>query len=113
MNSPHWFLTCQSLCQAACVGLRRLLPLLLLLSFAAHADPKVLRVGVALGDPFVIAHDNTFSGVAIDIWKKLADDQHLAFQLIPMGEHIDDAVNQLAKGQIDVLIGRLCQRMIA
>lgn len=89
--------------------LSRILLLVSLLFFSlspiAFAQQETLKVGVALGDPFVILNNNNFSGIAIDIWKLLAEEQKLKYQFISMGEHIDSAVAALAAGEIDVLIG--------
>lgn len=71
----------------------------------AFAEEKILKVGVALGEPFVISQNNEFTGIAVDTWKLIADEQNLKYQLISAGEHIDDAVSKLAEGQFDVLIG--------
>ena len=77
----------------------------LLFPFTAQSQEKTLKVGVALGDPFVIPMNNEFSGIAIDIWKLIADEEKIKFIFVPMGEHIDDAIAKLAAGQIDILIG--------
>jgi len=69
------------------------------------SENKILKVGVALGDPFVILQNNEYSGIAIDIWKLLAEDLKLQYQLVSMGEHIDDAIKNLQEGKIDLLIG--------
>lgn len=82
-----------------------ILSLCLLLSFEAASQEKVLKIGVSLGDPFVISHNNEFQGIAVDIWKLMAEELNLAYEFVPMGEHIDDAVSQLAMGKIDMLIG--------
>lgn len=74
-------------------------------SFKVFAQEKTLKVGVALGDPFVIALNNEYSGIAIDIWKQFAEENNLKYQFIPMGELIDDSVKNLAEGKIDLLIG--------
>ena len=82
---------------------------ILLFSFlfplTARPHEKILRVGVAPGEPFVIVKDNKYSGISVDLWKYLAHNLNIKYQFIPMSEHIDDDVMQLAKGQVDVLIG--------
>lgn len=83
-----------------------ILALFFFASLAAQAQDKTLKVGVSFGDPFVIATSNKeYSGIAIDIWKQLAEELHLNYQMVPLGEHIDEAVQMLASGQIDILIG--------
>lgn len=71
----------------------------------ASSEEKTLTVGVALGEPFVISRNNDFTGIAIDVWKLISEEQKLKYQFVSMGEHIDDAIAKLADGKIDVLIG--------
>ena len=77
----------------------------LLFPFLAYSQEKILNVGVSIGDPFVIYANNTYNGIAIDLWKLIAEEQNIKYKFIPMGEHIDDAIKKLAAGQIDILIG--------
>lgn len=87
--------------------MRRLfcLILLCLLPFPSLAVEKIYKVGVALGEPFVIARDGDYHGISVDIWKLLAIDQNLNYEFVEMGEHIDDSINALQVGNIDILIG--------
>lgn len=82
-----------------------LLTALFLLPFPAGAQEKVLRVGVALGEPFAQVNNSEYNGIAVDIWKQIADELNLKYQFVAMDEHIDEDVEKLAAGQIDVLIG--------
>lgn len=73
-------------------------------SISSNPTPT-LKVGVAIGDPFATTENNEFYGIAIDIWKLIAEEQNLKYQFVSVGEHIDNAVSSLAQGNIDVLIG--------
>lgn len=75
------------------------------LPLTAQAEEKILKVGVALGEPFAEVHDKEYYGIAVDIWKQLADEMKLKYQFVPMGEQIDEDIEKLAAGQVDVLIG--------
>lgn len=77
----------------------------LLLPLIATAQEKTLNVGVSLGAPFVIFKNNEYEGISIDIWKLISEELNLKYQFIPMGEHIDDAIEDLSAGKIDILIG--------
>lgn len=83
--------------------------LFLFLSFlfplTAWPQEKILRVGVAPGEPFVVVVANQYQGIAVDIWKILAKNLNIKYVFVPMGEHIDDDIKLLADGKIDVLIG--------
>lgn len=85
------------------------LHLLLLLSLVfplnTSAAEKVLRVGVVPGAPFAIVTNNEYRGLAVDIWKILAQNLNIKYQLIPMSTHTDDDVQQLAQGKVDILVG--------
>lgn len=79
--------------------------LLILFSMTSWSADRPLRVGVAPGEPFIIIKNNEYQGISIDVWKLIASNLNITYQLIPMSEHIDDNIRQLAKGEIDILIG--------
>ncbi len=70
-----------------------------------QAEEKILKVGVAFGEPFAMLQHNHYSGIAIDLWEQIAEELNLKFTYVPLGEHIDEAVEKLASGQINVLVG--------
>lgn len=82
-----------------------LLLLCLLLPLTAWPGEKILRVGVAPGEPFVIVNGNQYEGIAINIWKMIAQNLNIKYQFVPMSQHIDDDIKQLANNRIDMLIG--------
>lgn len=99
-------------------GIPLLLLLSLLFSFASQANEhaqssqpiekaKILRVGVPPGEPFVMMVNNEYQGIAVDIWKLIAKNLDLAYEFVPMSEHIDQDIHALANGEIDVLIGAI------
>lgn len=77
----------------------------LLLCSQASAQNRILKVGVALGEPFAAISHQDYYGIAVDIWKQLAEELNLPYQFVPMSEHIDDDIKILAAGRVDVLIG--------
>ena len=79
--------------------------LFLLIPLHSLAAEKVLRVGVVPGEPFAIITNNQYRGIAIDIWELLAQNLNIKYQFVPMSEHTDDDVRQLAQGKVDLLIG--------
>ncbi len=74
-------------------------------SFSSQAQDKILKVGVALGPPFAEISHQEYYGIAVDIWKQLAEELNLKYQFVALNEQIDDDIKQLAAGKIDVLIG--------
>jgi polar amino acid transport system substrate-binding protein len=65
----------------------------------------MLKIGVSLGEPFAMTTHGDYFGIAIDIWSQLADELNLKYTYVLMSEHIDEAIEKLAAGQIDVFIG--------
>ncbi len=86
-------------------SLRLLLLIFLLFPLAAWSQQQILRVGVAPGEPFVTVSGGQYGGIAVNIWKMLAQNLNLQYVFVPMSEHIDDDVKLLANGNVDVLIG--------
>jgi polar amino acid transport system substrate-binding protein len=65
---------------------------------------RVLRVGVAGSEPFVVRTGQQVDGLSADVWRMLASAAKLRFQfvLVPTVEH---GVDRVSKGDLDVLIG--------
>ena len=61
-----------------------------------------LLVGVVGSEPFVFKENN--KGIAIEIWKKIAEEKSWNFKYAPF-EKVDDALSQLNSGGIDIVVG--------
>ncbi len=63
-----------------------------------------LKVGISGSSPFVIKDGNTTSGISLDVWRRVAEDNNFSYKLVPQTspkagiEAVDD-------GSIDVLVG--------
>lgn len=68
----------------------------------AQAD-KPLLVGVRVAPPFVVRNaDGSLSGLSIDLWKRIADDLQLNYQLQEMS--LPELLHGLENKQIDVAV---------
>jgi polar amino acid transport system substrate-binding protein len=85
-----------------------LVPLLLLSTAALAAPPDVpeelrgrtLRVGTRHVPPFAIrGEDGTWSGVSIELWKRVAGDLGLKYELVPLG--LQEALDGIREGKLD------------
>jgi len=80
---------------------------LLTMTFAPRvlAQPsQKLRVGVVVGEPFVIANAERYSGYSIDYWEKIAADLGIAFEYVPVTNQ-DQIIAMLNDGSLDLVIG--------
>ncbi|MBM3266361.1 MAG: transporter substrate-binding domain-containing protein [Candidatus Sericytochromatia bacterium] len=72
---------------------------------AAFAAESPLRVAVAGSPPFVVATaDGARTGFAVDVWKALARDRGLAYDLVPYPT-VPEALAAVRRGAVDVAIG--------
>jgi polar amino acid transport system substrate-binding protein len=69
-----------------------------------QTNPKVLRVGVAGSEPFVIKREASLDGISVEIWRAVADEAgwHYHFQTY---ENVPIALNALSSGALDVVVG--------
>lgn len=84
-----------------------LLPLALL-TMAAPAQsqdsaPKPLKVGVYVSPPFVMESAGGFAGMAIDLWKIIADELGTKFEYTEYNTY-GDIIGAVADGQVDVAV---------
>lgn len=63
-----------------------------------------LRVGLAGSEPFVFRGEQINEGIAIEIWKKLADRQGWNYSLQPF-DTVDAALQSLQEGSLDAVVG--------
>ncbi|MDT0607683.1 transporter substrate-binding domain-containing protein [Croceitalea rosinachiae] len=87
----------------------RLLPLvLILLSFQQHfsqVSADTLRVGFTKAPPFIIQEDGLLEGINIWLWKQVADDLNLNYELVQLD--FADMLDSLKQGKLDVSINPL------
>lgn len=70
------------------------------------AASQSLRVGIFVDPPFVMADDNSYSGMAVDLWEMLANQLDLEFQYTSY-PNFRDLVAAAASNQIDVAVTNL------
>ena len=63
---------------------------------------KVLKIGVAGSAPFVF--QNKQEGIAIEIWKKIAEKKSWDYKFVPFTK-VEDALSSLIKGELDSVVG--------
>ena len=68
-----------------------------------------MKVGVYTGTsnaaPFVIKEGKKYSGIAIDIWERVAKDLDIDFYYIKAEDDLELAIDDLRDGLYDILIG--------
>lgn len=83
------------------------------LSFAAKAitppeKPDIIKVGVIDGPPIsYLGRDRAWHGIVVDLWQEIATDNNWQYEFIPMGENVENAIDEVADKKLDVLIGPL------
>lgn len=83
---------------------RYLFAILLCLSVSAHAEP--VRVGITEVPPFVMQAENgEWEGISVDLWRQIAEDLELEYQLVPMS--FPELLEGARTGTLDVAVGAL------
>ncbi len=95
------YFRCLFLCIALGVAALAMMPLT---PRAFAQAPRKLHVGVLVGEPFVIAENDHFTGYSIDYWEKIAADLGVAFEYVPVTNQ-DQIVAMLNDGSLDLVIG--------
>ena len=58
--------------------------------------------------PFLVTgDDNRFSGIAVDMWKKIGSVLQINYRFIDAGNNHKEAIVKLSKGEYDILVGNL------
>ena len=65
---------------------------------------RTLKVGVSGNAPFVIQKDGGSSGISLDIWRRIAEDNNLSYRLIKQATP-RQGILALNKGEIDLVVG--------
>lgn len=67
-------------------------------------EVTLMRVGVMLEPPFVIQEvDGTYTGLSIDLWKSIAEEQEVGFVFVSYNDHLG-LIRALDFGDIDISI---------
>ena len=78
--------------------------LVVLLLAGLPAQARKLRVGISGSPPFVIQENNSFQGISLDVWRQVAEDNELVYDLVPQSSP-EAGIAAVDQGQIDVLVG--------
>jgi len=84
---------------------------LLLASFflaspVATAAQRTIKVGVIERPPFLVKkEDGTYSGLAFDIWNRVAESQNWTSKYVTLSSDLADDFAALKAGKVDVLVG--------
>jgi polar amino acid transport system substrate-binding protein len=79
---------------------------LLLFCVSGYASENTVRVGIVDPiAPFVITANHHYSGISIDIWQRIATNEHLKYHYVLLNMNTYQAIDLLQHGGIDVLIG--------
>ena len=78
--------------------------LTLQLGAATPLMARTLRVGISGSPPFVIRNANGLSGLSVEIWRKVAEDNDISFKLIAQPSP-KDGIAAVGNKDIDLLVG--------
>lgn len=78
--------------------------LVVLLLAGLPAQARKLKVGITGSPPFVIQENNSFQGISLDVWRQVAEDNELVYDLVPQSSP-EAGIAAVDQGQIDVLVG--------
>ena len=85
-------------------GWRTTVALIAVLICAEPIKAETLKVGVTGSPPFVIREGEKRSGISLDVWLHIAEENDLAFDLISQSSP-KEGIQALNDGSIDLLIG--------
>ena len=80
------------------------LVLVTLLVVGLPAEARKLKVGISGSPPFVIQENNSIQGISLDVWRQVATDNALGFDLVPQRSP-EAGIAAVDQGQIDLLVG--------
>ena len=78
--------------------------MVVLISGAAPLLAKPLKVGGTGTPPFVTKTGSGFSGISVDVWREVAEENKLTYELIPQ-ESPDEGIRAVDSEAIDLLVG--------
>lgn len=73
---------------------------------AASDKTHHLKVGTHVSTPYVFKDDERFRGMAIDLWREVAEDLGHTYELVEY-EHLHELLDDTHKGKIDLAVGSL------
>ena len=65
---------------------------------------RTLRVGISGSPPFVIRNADGYSGVSVEIWRKVAEDNNIPYELVAQPSP-KDGITAVGNWDVDVLVG--------
>jgi polar amino acid transport system substrate-binding protein len=77
----------------------------LALSGIQSPQQEPLKVGVLLIPPFAMMENNKPKGIAIDLWREMAQRNNLPYKFVMFSESSNEIIDQLSSKKIDVGIG--------
>jgi ABC-type amino acid transport substrate-binding protein len=87
--------------------------LLLIFSFlflinASAVNAQSLKVGVITENyPFSWSSEKNYKGLAVELWKQIAKDNHWSYTFVSLGPNITQALEALKNKKVDVIAGPL------
>ena len=68
------------------------------------AQARKLKVGISGSPPFVVQENNSFQGISLEVWRQVAEDNQLVYDLVPQ-DSPEAGIAAVDQGQIDLLVG--------
>lgn len=82
-----------------------LLFILLYQPLTAQVSTDTLKIGYTIAPPFIVEENGNLTGINIWLWKRVAKDLNLSYELVPMG--FTQMLDSLYTGGIDLSINPL------
>ena len=80
------------------------LVLVTLLVVGLPAQARKLKVGISGSPPFVIQENNSIQGISLDVWRQVATDNKLGYDLVPQRSP-EAGIAAVDQDQNDLLVG--------
>ena len=65
----------------------------------------VLKIGIKHSSPFVVIENGSYSGFAIDLWEKIAQNLNIKYEYIITKDSYKNIVSKVKKNEFDLVIG--------
>ena len=62
--------------------------LVALLLVGLPAQARKLKVGISGSPPFVVQENNAFQGISLAVWRQVAEDNQLVYDLLPQSSPV-------------------------
>lgn len=76
------------------------------LAFGQTSEEKELRIGMRSSPPFIIMDQDSYSGLSVELWEKIAAEKDYSFTYVPYDD-LGDLLEAIEKNEVDLSINPL------